>query len=244
MRSAVFVLAIAMMACNGEDRSEEKSGKQTIPQPSPSADGSPIAFPQVDDNVRHDTLLIQTTFDLGDGTFMMVASHSDTEQRLDQGDRNAGLRLYHYRIAKDSLPEILAASSTAHDSWTMFPTFFRDPAGNAHIILANFGARDSWGQKVIRFDRNGFQDLGFLKVAKVERTEEEIRQRNIAPHSSMIAEQSGWTIQFDVEELMLFDDLRGGTDVILPGGKVNYRWDADRGLVLVVDGEERHEEAS
>jgi DNA-binding MarR family transcriptional regulator len=42
------------------------------------AGSAPFAFRAIEDNLRHDTLLIQTTFDLGDSTFVMVASPEET----------------------------------------------------------------------------------------------------------------------------------------------------------------------
>jgi hypothetical protein len=55
----------------------------------------------------------------------------------------------------------------------MLPTFFEDPrASSGHIILANFGERESWGQKVLSLNE-GFTDLGFLDVAYPEHMQED-----------------------------------------------------------------------
>jgi hypothetical protein len=247
MRSLWIFLFLLIAGCDPQETKEERTSVDPVPAPTTTAtDGAAIQFPQIDDNITNDTLLIQTTFDLGDGTFLMVASHSQTEERLDAGDRNAGLRLYHYKL-EEGTPVILATSTPALDSWTMFPTFFKDPLQpEGYIILANFGARDSWGQKVIRFNKDGLEDLGFLKIALVERVkeeaEEQVRQRNIAPHTVILPEANGWSINFSAAEVMLFDDLRGGTDVIMPGSAVSYHWEPTKGITLIVNGEERLEE--
>src|SRR5688500_17855051 len=142
MKVHAFLIAsgLLLFSCAGKSDREESPKDIDVPLvEAPSSSSSPIEFTQIDDNVKHDTLLIQTTFDLKDGTFLMVASHSLAEERLDEGDREAGLRLYHYRLQLDSTAEIISRSSSASDSWTMFPTFFNDPINEgSQIILANF----------------------------------------------------------------------------------------------------------
>jgi hypothetical protein len=245
MRSLWIVALLLIASCDPQERKEERTSIEPAPAPSTAVtDGDAIQFPQIDDNITNDTLLIQTTFDLGDGTFLMVASHSQTEERLDAGDRNAGLRLYHYKLDSGS-PVILATSSSAHDSWTMFPTFFKDPRGKGYILLCNFGERDSWGQKVIRFDQGGFTDMGFINAAMIERNEDEddgMTLRSIAPSTKVTWHTDEIRFTFEGDELLLFDDLRGNIDLPIEAKRVSYRWDQRAGMRLFIDGEERRED--
>jgi hypothetical protein len=239
-----LLLCVLFVACAEKPHPEPEPEVLTA---TPTA-GNSISFPQVDDNIVHDTLMIQTTFDLRDGSFLMIASHVQDDERQAAGDRSAGLRLHHYRLEADGSPRILASSPPAHDSWTMFPTFFRDPHDErGYILLANFGERYSWGQKMMRFNERGFQTLGFLNVAAVEQVvdEDEVTTRllNIAPQTRITEEGDGLAVAFLVEEIMLFDDLRGGLEQTLAGGRVRYRWNERDGLVLIVDGEDRHEQS-
>jgi hypothetical protein len=239
----IGALILLIAAC--AEKPHPEAEPEVVVAPAPVAPGvGPLAFPPVDDNISHDTLLIQTTFDLRDGTYIMVASHMQVEERLDAGDRDAGVRLYHYRLNEHGAPDILAVSSSAGDSWTMFPTFFNDPVrSDAMIILANLGERSSWGQKVIRFDANGFQDLGFLDLAAIERVvhEDEVDTKllKIAPHTRVTAEENDLIFKFTSDEVHLYDDQRGTLDQAIAGDRITYRWKAADGMVLHVDGEAR-----
>ena len=194
---------------------------------------APLELAQLEDNVRHDTLLIQTCFDLRDGTFLMVASHLD--------DTFDGLRLYRYRALPDSSADVLHASPPAYDSWTMFPTFFPDPRdGEGWIILANLGEKESWGQKVLHLDDRGFADLGFLDVALTEAMADGQRMGNLARHTRIEADGDALLFRFHAEVVHLYDDLRGGLDADLPGRDVSYRWSPDSGMVLWVKGSPHH----
>lgn len=249
MRTSVFWwICVALFAACGNKTDREE--KPALPDPpiGRSAEAlAPIQFEQIEDNIRHDTLLIQTTFDLNDGTFLMVASHKLSEEKLNEGDREAGLRLYHYRAKPDSTYEIISRSSSANDSWTMFPTFFKDPIKvGSYIILANFGERNSWGQKVIRFNVEGFTDMGYLNIAKIERIGEgeevELKHRTIAPDTRISSEGSELVFTFDLDELILFDDLRGVLDQPIEARRIQYRWSEEEGLLLYIDGEVRRDE--
>lgn len=191
-----------------------------------------VEFKALPDNIRHDTLLVQTTFDLGDGSFVMVASNVN--------ETFEGLRLYRYTLLPDSNARVIAHSRPAFDSWTMFPTFFRaadDP--KAFVILANFGEKQSWGQKVMRLDSAGFHDIGFLDVGRPERVIEgdssTIKVASIAPHTTISARQDGLWFTFLCDSLHIYDDLRGGLDLIIGSKRVAYRSGA-AGFELGIDG--------
>lgn len=199
--------------------------------------GGPLDVGAVDDNVQHDTLLVQVTFDLRDGTCLMVASHRE--------ERFEGLRLYRYIPKKDSSATCMAVSSPAYDSWTMLPTFFRDPLDSTALLLAtNLGERDSWGQKVLKLSAQGFEDICFLDVALPERVQEEdtvvLRKRNIAPHLRCTSQGDTLRFSFVCDSVFLYDDLRGRTDLVVPGKDLQYLWVPDKGLSLQLFGEPRY----
>jgi hypothetical protein len=221
------VCAVLCMACGS-------STPDPVPQvPRPIEPGAPIPFAQVEDNVKHDTLLIQVTFDLGDGTHLMVASH--VEERFE------GLRLYRYKAHRNNSAELIAVSNPGYESWTMLPTFFQDPLdSNAYILLTNWGGRESWGQKVLRMDKDGFHDLCFLDVALPERIVEDdstrVRRLNIAPLMRCSAEGGGLRFSFACDSLYLYDDFAGGLDKVTPSVGIHYTWDANEGLLLWIGG--------
>lgn len=196
----------------------------------------PLALTEVEDNIAHDTLLVHITFDLGDGSYLMVASNRD--------DTFEGLRLYRYRPLPDSSAEVLAVSSPAYDSWTMLPACFaKDSARSGGLwILANFGERESWGLKLMRLD-SGFHDLGFLDAALPERVQEEdarvLKRRNIAPHARMeFAGDSIW-IRFACDSVYLYDDQGGHYDEVIAARRLRFLHAPGEGLSLWLDGEKR-----
>ena len=220
---------LALAAC-GEPAPTE------VQEPEPTGQ-EPLLIPMVEDNVRDDTLVIQVTFDLEDGTHLLVAGN--------QQETFEGLRLYHYRARPDSTMEVLARSSPGYDSWTMLPTCFRPGPGDDLLLLANFGERQSWGQKVMRLGPAGFTDLGFLDVA--------LPEHEVLPDTTLLKlgnagavarVAGGWDdlrITFTGDSLFLYDDLRGSVDRTLASDRVTYRLRKGR-VFLIVDGEEREVE--
>lgn len=197
----------------------------------------PFAFKIVDDNLHHDTLLTQVTFDMGDGTYLMVASN--VEETFE------GLRLYRYRFfGPDSVFEMMAISSPAYDSWTMLPTFFGTDSTDTHAlwVLANLGEKESWGQKLLWLDWE-FSDDGFMDVALPERVMEDdtlrLKRRSIA--SSVRYEQRSDTFyfRFACDSVYLYDDQAGHTDTVVPAGTVHFTYHRDEGLAMWVNGEKR-----
>jgi hypothetical protein len=199
----------------------------------PVAGVRPHAFPAIADNIAHDTLLIQTTFDMGDSTFVMVASNVD--------DTFEGLRLYRYRFAADSTVEMMAISSPAYDSWTMLPTFFGADSTDTHAlwVLANFGERESWGQKLLWMDRD-FSDMGFMDVALPERVIEDdtlrLKRRNIAPYMRFSERGDTAVFRFDCDSVFLYVDHAGQADLVLPAHQVFFTFHRNDGLALWVNG--------
>jgi hypothetical protein len=198
---------------------------------------APFAFRQFDQNVYHDTLLVQTTFDLGDSSFIMVASN--VEETFE------GLRLYRYRFKPDRTVEMMAVSAPAYDSWTMLPTFFPTDTlypDDALWILANFGEKESWGQKLYWLDWD-FNDMGFLDVALPEREMEDdtlrLKRRNIAPHMRYMEQGDTAVWLFACDSVYLYDDQAGGLDQVLAAQRLRYTFHRDEGLALWVDGKKR-----
>ena len=198
---------------------------------------SPFTFRQFDQNVYHDTLLVQTTFDLGDSSYIMVASNvTETFE---------GLRLYRYQFKPDSAVEMMAVSSPAYDSWTMLPTFFPLETAvpdDGMWVLANFGEKESWGQKVMLLDGE-FSDHGFMDVARPERVMEDdtlrIKRRNVGP--DVRYEEKGDTaiFHFACDSVYLYDDQAGQLDQVIAAGRLRYTFQVDEGLALWIDGRKR-----
>lgn len=187
-----------------------------------------VAFPQVADNVRNDTLAVQITFDLLDGTYLMVASNAE--------ETFEGLALYRYRARPDSSAEVLTRSAPAYDSWTMYPTFFRKPNTNGPmLVFANFGEKQSWGQKVMVLDSAGFAEVCFLEVALPVRVAEAdtgyLKRESIAPHLRAFAD----TLEFACDSIYIYDDGAGGRDRIVPARNARYVIVRGRS-VLYLDG--------
>lgn len=192
----------------------------------------PLALAHLDDNVRHDTLLIQTTFGLDDGTYVMVASNVE--------ETREGLRLVHYRPRPDSSAEVIAISKPGYDSRTMLPIFHRgpDPAAGL-LVLANMGERDSWGQEVFLLKDNRFQELGFLDLAvpSWEQGDEGPVRRlvSIAPNTVVQGPVDDLSISFRTDSVLLYDDQRGHHELTLPAHRVRYSI-RDGRAVLLIDG--------
>ncbi len=190
-----------------------------------------INFPQIADNIRHDTLAIQTTFDLGDGTFVMVAANAE--------ETFEGLRLYRYELQPDSNAKIITASAPAYDSWTMFPTFFGKPGDStSYIVLANFGEKQSWGQKMMLLDKSGFSDMGFLEAARPVRVVEPdtayLKRESIAPsvrwtHADLRA------FEFAGDSVYLYDDGKGGQDYVIAADRLKCQQNGNA-IQLWIDG--------
>ncbi|MEO8066985.1 MAG: hypothetical protein ABI599_04750 [Flavobacteriales bacterium] len=190
----------------------------------------PINFPQVADNVRNDTLAIQTTFDLGDGTFVMVASNV-----LETFE---GLRLVRYALLSDSNARVIATSAPAYDSWTMLPTFLGKAGDSTLIVMANFGEKQSWGQKVMTLDKSGFTDIGFLEAALPVRVVESdsayLKRESIASNVRWTNASSG-AIEFAGDSVYLYDDGRGGRDYVIATDRVKCMRNGNT-LQLWIDG--------
>jgi hypothetical protein len=197
----------------------------------------PHPFVQFDQNVSHDTLLVQTSFMLGDSSHLMVASHVE--------DTFEGLRLYRYTFRPDSSVQLLAVSSPAYDSWTLLPTFFpvehTTPQGQLWV-MANMGEKESWGQKLMLLD-SAFHDIGFLDMALPERVLEEdtmrLKRRSIAPHLRL--DQQGDTAfwRFACDSVYLYDDQQGQQDRIVAAHRVMFISTSTGYTALQVDGSRR-----
>ena len=233
-KSIVYALstALALAACGGTAVEQKTEPSHTVLQ---SAEGMPLELPIVDPNVKHDTLLVQVAFAVGDGTYLMVASNVT--------ESFEGLRLYHYRAQPDSSTEIIAVSAPGYDSWTMLPTVFGQ-AGTLEgsWVLANFGERGSWGQKIMRYDGK-FRDHGFMDIALPERVNEPdtgyIRLTSIAPHIRIALHNDTTSFTLACDSVYMYDDLDGHNDIILPANTVHYTYHPATGLVLWVNGSAR-----
>ncbi len=223
-RRVLFLGLLVLAACAPDDHAEVPGR-------------GPHPFAQFDQNVFHDTLLVQTSFDLGDGTFVMVASHVE--------DTFEGLRLYRYGFGSDSTVEIRAVSTPGYDSWTLLPTFF--PVDSAAVdgplwVMANMGEKESWGQKVMVLD-SSFRDIGFLDMAYPERVLEDdtlrLKRRNIAPFLRVdhTGDTAHW--RFACDSVYLYDDQQGHRDRVVAAHRVGFISTTDGYTALQLDGQ-RH----
>ena len=240
-RLVLLALPVALASCgHGDTPSASNGNADSLRTDAPSrmidsTGSSHIDFPQVDDNLHHDTLLTQVTFDLQDGSYLMVASN--VEETFE------GLRLYRYRFNTDSTVNMLSVSSPAYDSWTMLPTFFAypNPTGT-YMILANFGERESWGQKLIFMDR-AFTDLGFMDVAYPEHIVDAdtayVKRTNVAPFARFDMHIDTVVFTFACDSLFLYDDMAGHNDLIVPASSIRYTVHPQTGLVLWQNGRQR-----
>ncbi len=184
----------------------------------------------VPDNVKHDTLLIQVTFDLGDGTFVMVASN--VEETRD------GLRLYLYRPEPDSSADVIASSKPGYDSYTMFPTFFStDKPEDGLVLLTNMGEKQSWGQEAFWLKDQRFNHLGFLDVAVRDwrTTGDTVQQwRTSIAERTLVSGGNGlFEFAFTGDSLQLYDDLQGHQEVMFPANAVRYKASNGKAELLI-----------
>ena len=219
MRSVLaIVVLVCLVACG---TGSPKSGTTDVIENSAVGPLWKLAeLPGLDDNVKHDTLLVQTTFDLGDGTFIMVASNKEPTRE--------GVRLCLYRPLADSSAEVIAFSKPGYDSETMLPTFFSTgKKGDGWILLANMGERESWGQEVFWLKDRTFRSLGFLDIAQRDwKTYDDSTfqwRTNIGPRAIVQGMDGNFSIGFSGDSLQLYDDLQGHREVMLPGKSLRYK---------------------
>ncbi len=232
MNKLGIVSLLVLTACGGA------STETGTADPAMSVDNTASAWqrldlPGLDENVKSDTLLIQTTFKLPDSRFVMVAGP------LEEGSRE-GLHLYLYEPTTDSAAAVIARSKPGYDSYTMLPTFFGTSNGaDGLVLLANMGERDSWGQEVFWLKNDHFLHLGFLDVAlRSWKSNDEGPFRvlsNIAPKARVSGDAGTFTITFDTDSVFLYDDLQGHAEVMLPSGRVGYACTEGK-ATLLVDG--------
>lgn len=225
--------AFLLIGCGGN--APEPAANTTIPAPDSTAAlpaWKVLDLPIMADNVRHDTLLVHTTYDLGDGLFLMAAQNNDYNKE--------GIRLYLYRPKADSSAEILACSKPGYDSETMLPTFFA--SGNKAeglVIIANMGERQSWGQEAFWLKDNAIKSLGFLDVAvrdwkTVDDSTYQYRA-SIAPRTEVRGAEGTFEFRFTGDSLQLYDDLQGHMEVMLPASAVRYR-SGEGKATLIING--------
>ncbi len=237
--SPILFSALALASCSSpEEAPVGTTSSDTTAQTgalAPLADAKTFSLkdlPNLDENVRNDTLLVYTTHDLGNGDFVMAAKNVD--------EMREGLRLILYRPRPDSSAEVLAVSKPAYDSEVMLPTYFSTgDTADGTIILANYGGLESWGQNAFWLKGHRFIDLGWLDVAdrgwKTRFDSLQQRRSNIAPLTMVHGADGHFEFSFTGDSLQLYDDLQGGTEVMFPASRVKYRYDGDR-MILVVDG--------
>ena len=241
MKTNAAILILALAACNSGDAPDKKVADVPLENAADTTWGTSaknyalLDLPNLDDNVKGDTLLVYTTHQVGNDLFVMAAKNKE--------DKREGLRLYLYTPRPDSTADVLAVSAPAYDSSTMLPTYFTtSDTADGMVILANFGEKESWGQKVFWLKGHEFRDLGWLDVAHREwktRDDSTVQWRtNIAPFARVQGRNDQFKITFTGDSLQLFDDLAGNQERMFATGRIAYRYDG-RQMVLYEDGQER-----
>ncbi len=230
---AVAILALAA-ACAGPERPKD-TPTRAVPAIQGAKRFNLVELDLEDDNVVHDTLLIYTTHALGNGHYIMAARN--------QHETREGLMLLLYEPGPDSSARVIAKSKPAYDSEVMFPTFFSTgDTADGWIILANYGGWDSWGQNVFWLKDRQFHDLGWLDVARrtwVARLDSVQQKRgNIAPFTTVEGRGGEFNFTFTTDSVQLYDDLRGHPEIMLPSGRIGYRY-ANGHMQLYIDGQGR-----
>ena len=226
------VIVLLAIGCGGGE--EGSTATTTGPGPDTSSTlpaWKVLDLPILPDNVRHDTLLVHTTYDLGEGFFLMAAQNNNYNKE--------GIRLYLYRPNADSSAEILAWSKPGYDSETMLPTFFTDGnKADGLVIIANMGERQSWGQEAFWLKDQRIQSLGFIDLAVREwKTVDDSTYQfrtSIAPRTSVRGANGVFEFSFTGDSLQLYDDLQGHSEVMLPASAMRYRYDG--GWTLWING--------
>ena len=224
MKTTPYLVALGalLIACNGNGPAPATT--EGIPAAHPPSDlpaWQRLDLPILADNVRHDTLLVHTTHDLGGGKYLMAAQNNNYNRD--------GIRLYLYRARTDSSAEIIAASKPGYDSETMLPTFFRtaDPADGL-VVITNMGERQSWGQEAFWVKDNAIMHLGFIDVAErawktIDDSTFQFR-KSIAPRTLVNGGSGVFEFSFSGDSVQLYDDLQGRSEVMLPADAVRYRY--------------------
>jgi len=215
------LVALSIASCTGGETKEAVSGTSELPASSTLPAWNRWDLPILPDNVRHDTLLVHTTYDLGEGLFLMAAQNNDYNRE--------GIRLYLYRPKADSSAQILAWSKPGYDSETMLPTFFTNGnKADGLVIIANMGERQSWGQEAFWVKDDKINSLGFLNVAVREwRTMDDSTYQfrtSIAPRTVVHGSDGTFDFTFTGDSLQLYDDLQGNMEVMLPASAVRYQF--------------------
>ncbi len=234
MRAQFFIVPFLLLACN--NATEPVANEKTTPTAVPSALSANakvykhVALPNLDDNVRNDTLLIYTTHALGDGTFIMAA--------MNKSGTPEGLRLYLYEPRTDSSAHVIAFSKPGYDSMTMLPTYFStSDTADGTVIITNMGEKQSWGQEAFWLKDRRFIPLGFLDVAKRDwKTEDDSTfqwRTSIADRVNVRGENGTFEFTFTGDSLQLYDDQQGQREVMLPARAISYQCSEGKATLLI-----------
>jgi hypothetical protein len=152
MKTNAAILILALAACNSGDAPDKKVADVPLENAADTTWGTSaknyalLDLPNLDDNVKGDTLLVYTTHQVGNDLFVMAAKNNE--------DTREGLRLYLYTPRPDSTADVLAVSAPAYDSSTMLPTYFTTgDTRRRHGDLGQLRRKGSLGTKGVLAER-------------------------------------------------------------------------------------------
>lgn len=230
LRLLMALLALSMSACGSADPTTTdesastqaparqdmtaKADKRIKGLPQFDSEFIKVDYTEVDLDPGNDSLWYHLVLDIPGDAHLAVA------QPLQESNRR-GVRMQLLLADTDTSFRALTESSPGYDSAMLFPTFFVDAHGR-HIILADTGERESWGQKVYLLDQGVFTDLGFIDVGLPMQgpdnadADADIIPKNIAPVVRLDLDgKGGIDFRFETEEIILFDDTQGHLDTLV-----------------------------
>jgi len=213
--SSLFTLVL--LSCGGPTGQEalEAEKRSSIVGPF-----TPVSYTELELDPGNDSLWYHLVLDIPGDLDFAIAQPTEETNRF-------GIRFQLLDNKADGTFECKGESSPAYDSAKLFPTFFKNQAGQ-HIILADTGEKVSWGQKVYLLDNGTFYDLGFIDMGTVdyatnlESDSLELSPQSIAPRLKIEDSKKGLEFRVDGETMVLYDNGKGKLNQVVSCNKWHY----------------------
>lgn len=233
MRSLyLFFWTSIFFSCASQDKGDSGQHHQSKQvKPELVGDFKSVIYEELDLDPGNDSLWYHLVIDIPGDLHLAVAQPTSDDNRR-------GVRFQLLKEGQDSTFHCETESSPGFDSAKLYPSFFSNDMGQ-HIILADTGERDSWGQKVYLLVENKFYDLGFIDVGSVnydedqETLEQSLSPQSIAKNVTISSDANGYRFTFDLEEFVLYDDQKGNLNQIVPSSQWSYFLDKENNWTLV-----------